>query len=161
MKKAPIPKDEKIRLCALEGLKLLDTETEERFDKITQKAIAMFNVPISTITLVDKDREWFKSYQGLSEREGSRDMSFCGHALLAEDVFIVEDTLADDRFSDNPMVTSDPYIRFYAGKTLYEHESQQPVGVFCIKDHKPRKMSLEEIASFLELAEEAEKEINK
>ena len=88
MEKAPIPKFEKERICALEGLKLLDTATEERFDKITQKAIERFSVPISTITLVDRNREWFKSVQGLKVREGPRDISFCGHALMSEIILI-------------------------------------------------------------------------
>jgi len=92
MQTAPIPSFEKERLCALEGLNLLDTATEERFDVITRKAISRFNVPISTITLVDKDREWFKSVQGLEKKEGPRDVSFCGHALMSEVLLIIEDT---------------------------------------------------------------------
>src|SRR3989338_7950862 len=103
MEKEPIPKFEKERICALEGLKLLDTATEERFDQITKKAIERFSVPISTITLVDKDREWFKSVQGLSRREGPRDISFCGHALMSEVLLVIEDTLNDLRFADNSM----------------------------------------------------------
>jgi len=158
---APIPTNEKERLCALQGLKLLDTATEERFDVITKKAIEKFAVPISTITLVDKDREWFKSVQGLAQTEGPRDISFCGHALMTEVLFVVEDTLVDPRFADNPMVKGEPHIRFYVGKSLYDRKSHLPVGVFCIKDIKPRKFSLVDIADFLELAEQAEAEINK
>lgn len=161
MQKAPIPTFEKERICAVEGLKLLDTATEERFDRITRAATERFSVPISTITIVDKDREWFKSFQGLEQREGPRDISFCGHALMSEIMLIIEDTLADPRFADNPMVKGSPYIRFYAGKSLYEKESHLPVGVFCIKDNKPRKFSLQDIHDFLELARQAEEEINK
>lgn len=161
MQKAPIPKFEKKRLCALSGLNLLDTVTEDRFDKITKDAVAKFSVPISTITLVDKNREWFKSVQGLEKREGPRDISFCGHALISEFVLIIEDTLNDQRFADNPMVKGEPFIRFYAGKSLYERGSNLPVGVFCIKDYKPRKFSLSDIEYFLELAKKAEDEINK
>ncbi len=161
MQKAPIPANDKERVCALEDLRLLDTVTEERFDRITKKAIEKFSVPISTITLVDKNREWFKSVQGLEKREGPRDISFCGHALMSEILLVIEDTLADPRFADNPMVKGDPFIRFYAGKSLYEKNSHLPVGVFCIKDTKPRKLSLSDVNDFLELAEEAENEINK
>lgn len=161
MQEAPIPNNEEERQCALEGLKLLDTATEERFDRITKKATERFSVPISTITLVDKDREWFKSAQGLKQREGPRNISFCGHALMSEIIMVIEDTLADPRFADNPMVKGDPSIRFYAGKSLYEKDSKLPVGVFCIKDHQPRKFSLSDMNDFLDLAEQAENEINK
>ncbi len=161
MQKAPIPKFEGERLCALEGLKLLDTATEERFDKITKKALERFSVPISTITLVDKDREWFKSVQGLTAKEGPRDISFCGHALMSEVILIIEDTLEDQRFADNPMVKGEPFIRFYAGKSLYERKSHLPVGVFCIKDTKPRKFGLSDMNDFLDLASQAEEEINR
>lgn len=161
MKKAPVPSYEEKRLCALYDLKILDTETEERFDKITREAINRFSVPISTITLVDKDREWFKSAQGLKVKEGERESSFCGHALISEVMMVIEDTLADPRFADNPMVTESPFIRFYAGKSLYERKTNMPVGVFCIKDIKPRKMSLKEVSDFLDLATKAEDEINR
>jgi len=161
MQKAPVPINDEARICAVEGLNLLDTASEERFDCITREAIKRFSVPISTITLVDKDREWFKSAQGLQVKEGPRDISFCGHALMSQVILIIEDTLADPRFADNPMVIGEPYIRFYAGKSLYDYKINLPVGVFCIKDHKPREMSLTEIDEFLELADRAEKEINK
>ena len=118
---APIPSNEKERLCALNDLKILDTANEERFDILTQEALERFSVPISTITLVDTDREWFKSVQGMTTKQGPRDISFCGHALMSEVVMIVEDTLLDKRFADNPMVTADPPIRFYAGKSLYHY----------------------------------------
>ncbi len=156
---APIPKDEKDRICAVIGLNILDTPNEERFDRITRKATELFDVPISTITIIDKDREWYKSKQGIDEPEGPRDISFCGHALTHENVLIIEDTLKNDDFKDNPYVTNKG-IRFYAGKSLYKKNSTITVGVFCIKDYKPRKMSLLEIGQFLELAEQAEKEIN-
>ncbi|MFA5987392.1 MAG: GAF domain-containing protein [Candidatus Paceibacterota bacterium] len=161
MQSAPIPENDAARVCALEGLNLLDTAPEERFDNITKKALERFQVPISTITLVDKNREWFKSVQGLSNKEGRRDISFCGHALMSEVILIIEDTLADPRFSDNPMVKGDPFIRFYAGKSLYDRASHLPVGVFCVKDKKPRKMNAKDISDFLELAKQAEDEINK
>ncbi len=161
MQKAPVPANEKERVCALEGLKLLDTASEERFDRLTKEATSRFSVPISTITLIDKDREWFKSAQGLQAKEGPRGVSFCGHALMSQIVMIIPDTSADPRFADNPMVKGKPFIRFYAGKSLYDHKSNLPVGVFCIKDHKPREMSVKDLSDFLDLADRAEKEINK
>lgn len=161
MQKAPIPANEEARLCALDDLKLLDTASEERFDRITREAIKRFSVPISTITLVDKDREWFKSVQGLSVKEGPRDISFCGHALMSQVILIIEDTLADPRFADNPMVKGEPFIRFYAGKSLYDRKTSLPVGVFCIKDREPKKMSMADIDDFLTLASQAEDEVNK
>ncbi len=161
MQKAPIPTNDKARVCALEGLHLLDTESEERFDRLTREAIERFSVPISTITLVDKDREWFKSVQGLTAREGPRDISFCGHALMFQIILIINDTLLDPFFADNPMVKGAPFIRFYSGKSLYDYETNLPVGVFCIKDTKPREMSINDINDFLDLASRAEEEINK
>jgi len=161
MIKAPIPENEKDRICAVFDLKILDTATEERFDLITRQAVVRFGVPISTITIIDKDREWYKSMQGLSKREGPRDISFCGHAMLHEEIYIIEDTLKDPIFADNPMVIGEPFIRFYAGKSLHDRKIGLPVGVFCIKDVKPRKMGLADIELFLQLAERAEDEVNK
>ena len=161
MQKAPIPTFEKERICAVEGLELLDTASEERFDLITKKAIEKFSVPICTITIIDKDREWYKSVQGLIGKEDSRDMSFCGHALVSEIILVIEDTLTDPRFLDNPKVIGNPYIRFYAGKSLYDSKNHMPVGVFCIKDHEPRKMTFADIKNFLDLARQAEEELNK
>jgi len=161
MQKAPIPEFEDERLSALKNLKLLDTDPEERFDSITKKVTQVFSVPISTVTLIDKNREWYKSVQGLDTKEGPRETSFCGHALTHEIVFVVEDTLKDPRFADNPMVIGGPKIRFYVGKALYDHKSKLPVGVLCMKDYKPRKFSLNDMSKFLEIAEEAEREINK
>jgi GAF domain-containing protein len=110
---------------------------------------------------VDRNREWFKSVQGLAQKEGPRSISFCGHALMSEVIMVIEDTLADPRFADNPMVKGSPGIRFYAGKSLYERKSNLPVGVFCIKDYKPRTFDLSDMNDFLDLAQQAEDEINK
>lgn len=161
MQTAPIPQDDAERLAAVHRLAILDTAPEERFDVITQEAVERLHVPISTITILDEKREWFKSCQGLTQKEGSREVSFCGHALLAKMFFYVEDTLKDERFVDNPMVTEYPFIRFYAGIALLDHKTGQPVGVFCVKDTKSRTITVEEIAIITELAEKAEKELNK
>lgn len=157
--KAPIPEDEKERLTSLRKLNILDTPTEERFDRITRLATQLFKVPISTITLVDSHREWFKSCQGLSGREGVRAISFCGHAVLAEDIFIISDTKKDPRFVRNPMVVGKPYIRFYAAVPLKAADGKK-VGVLCIKDLKPRKLSSENATLLKTLASWVELELN-
>ena len=160
MQNAPIPPNESERLEAVHRLAILDTESEERFDQITREAVEKLRVPISTISIIDSDREWFKSCQGLDNREGPRTTSFCGHAMLADQIFIVEDTLLDPRFKDNPMVVGKPHIRFYAGIALWDHFYNQPIGVFCIKDTVPRHLSMPELNILLDLAKRAEDEIN-
>ncbi len=158
---APIPAYEEERLQAVKSLNLLDTKSEVRFDHITEKAVKDLNAPISTITLVDKDREWYKSKQGIIESEGNRSDSFCGHTILGQNIFVVEDAKNDDRFKDNPKVIGGNKIRFYAGVALYDRKSKMPVGAFCVKDTKPRKMTVEEMNKVLQLAKEAENEINR
>ena len=142
MIEAPIPKNEAERLQALKDLGILDTPREERFDRITRLALKVFEVPISTLTLIDKDREWYKSCQGLPLREGARAISFCGHALLEEDILVIPDTLKDVRFADNPLVIGEPHIRFYAGVPVKDLKGNR-LGVFCIKDRVPREFPLE------------------
>ena len=107
--------DEAVRLTTLRSLDILDSLGEERFDRLTRMAKQMFRVPIALVSLVDENRQWFKSCVGLDVSETSRDISFCGHAILGDEVFVISDTLKDDRFSDNPLVLEDPHIRFYAG----------------------------------------------
>lgn len=160
MQPAPIPKNEKERLQAVSSLGLLDTKPEKRFDDITTEALQTFHVPISTISILDKDTEWFKSYQGLPDTQGERSISFCGHALLSQIVMVVEDTLLDERFFDNPNVISGPKIRFYAGVCLREKKTHSSVGVLCIKDTKPRKFSAEDVDKLMSLGKKAEEEIN-
>ena len=161
MQTAPLPKNEAERLLAVKALQILDTAPEARFDAITKEATVRLHVPISTVTIMDKDREWYKSCQGIGMREGPRAISFCGHAMSVKDLFIVEDTLLDDRFKDNPTVIKAPFIRFYAGISLYNEKNGLPVGVFCVKDTQPRKLTMEEINIFLQLAAVAEDEINR
>lgn len=159
MKEAPIPKNELKRIQSLYALDILDTPPEKRFDKLTKSAALIFHVPISTLTLIDANREWFKSCQGLSKTEGDRAISFCGHALVEDEILIIPDTLKDERFADNPMVTGEPYIRFYAGVPIMSADSQR-IGVFCIKDTKPREFSKEDRDILEGLAAWAELEIN-
>ena len=161
MKTAPIPSDENVRMEAVHRMAILDTKPESRFDVLTKEATEKLKIPISTITILDSKREWFKSCTGLDQKEGERAISFCAHALLVKNLFIIEDALEDERFKDNPMVVGSPFIRFYAGQALLDHKTGQPVGVFCIKDTKPRTLSLEEIGIFLNLTDRAEQELNK
>lgn len=156
----PIPANEKERLAAIARLGILDTPSEERFNAITTEASRRLHAPISTVSILDKDREWFKSCVGLDQTQGPREASFCGHSLLAQDIFIVEDTLLDERFADNPYVVGEPHLRFYAGVSLQDQKSGLPIGVLCVKDVRPRKLSSGEIAALIELAGKAEKEIN-
>lgn len=139
MIKAPIPPNESERLTALRALKILDTPPEERFDRITRLASRLFDMPIAYVALVDADRQWFKSSCGLSASETPRDISFCGHTILRDEMLLIPDTLRDPRFADNPFVTGDPRIRFYAGVPL-KVQGGHKVGTICIADHQPRKI---------------------
>lgn len=161
MQTAPIPEDEKERLEAVHRMAILDTKPEERFDRLTREATEKLKVPISTIAILDSNREWFKSCTGLDQKESDRAISFCGHALLTKELFIVEDTLEDNRFKDNPMVTGFPFIRFYAGQALLDYNTGKSIGVFCIKDTKPRKLSVDEVGLILDFANMAEIELNR
>ena len=159
MKTAPIPSDEFKRILSVLTLNLLDTPPEERFDQLTRCATLIFHVPISTLTLIDATREWFKSCQGLSNIEGDRAISFCGHALVENEILVVPDTTKDERFADNPLVTGEPFIRFYAGVPIMGADGAR-VGVFCIKDIKPREFSKEDREILKGLAIWAQLEIN-
>jgi GAF domain-containing protein len=161
MQPAPIPRNEKERLAALMELKILNTKPEYRFDSLTKQAITRFQVPIATISIIDSDREWFKSCQGLDTKEAPRSTSFCGHVMSSNYIFVIEDTLLDERFADNPQVIGKPFIRFYAGVALRNKQRDLPVGVFCIKDIKPRQFSVKDITDLLALATRAEEELNK
>lgn len=157
----PIPADEQNRLNALYQMGLLDTPPEERFDAITKQAVQRYNAMLSTISILDKDREWFKSCSGIPmDKEEPRETSFCGHALAEKTIFIIEDATKDPRFIDNPHVVGPPFVRFYAGVALYDHATNQPIGVFCIKDNKPRKFDERDIADLLAFAKQAEHELN-
>ncbi len=159
MLKAPIPKNEKFRLKSLQKLKILDTAPEDRFDRITNLASRLFDVPIATLTLVDSNREWFKSVCGLNKRESDRAISFCGHAMLAEDIFIIPDATKDPRFADNPMVIGKPFIRFYAGVPIFSSDGHR-MGTFCIKDRKPRVFSKKDQELLKALASWSQTELN-
>jgi len=132
-----MPADEAGRLVALRELLILDTPPEERFDRITAFAQSEFDVPTVLVSLVDGERQWFKSKVGLGACETPRDISFCGHAILAPDVMVVPDARVDPRFADNPLVTGDPFIRFYAGAPLVLPNGHA-VGTLCLISPEPR-----------------------
>lgn len=139
MKTPAIPDNEAERINALRELLILDTNPEDRFDIITTYAAAQFSVPIALVSLIDTDRQWFKSAYGLEAKETSRDISFCGHAILQGEVFEISDATLDPRFMDNPLVTGEPKIRFYAGYPLTLKNGHR-VGTLCLIDRKPNRL---------------------
>ena len=153
----PLPDDEDQRIAALQALKILDTDPEERFDRITRLAARFFNVPIALVCLVDVNRQWFKSSYGLGISETSRDISFCCHAILNTEILVVEDATKDERFVDNPLVSGDPDIRFYAGKTLVVDGNL--VGTLCLIDRQPRVFSAEDKVLLQDLGALVESEL--
>ena len=158
MKIPDTPQDEEARLNALRSLNVLDTPSEERFDRLTRLAKRMFDVPIALVSLVDENRQWFKSCIGLNVSETPRDISFCGHAILGNEIFIIPDATEDERFSDNPLVLNEPYIRFYAGCPLRYLDGSM-LGTLCIIDTQPRVLNREDLDALKDLAELAEHEL--
>jgi len=160
IEKPAIPSNEIERLAALRALQMLDTTAEERFDRITRIAQWHFGEPTALISLVDAKRQWFKSRQGMAATETSRDVSFCGHAILGEDIFYVPNALDDPRFADNPLVTGDPNVRFYAGAPLHAPGGER-VGTLCILGDQPRELSAADFAVLRDLADCAEGELER
>ena len=154
-----MPLDETQRLAALRSIDILDTDAEERFDRLTRLAKRVFDVPIALVSLVDEDRQWFKSTVGLDACETPRDISFCGHAILGDGPFVIDDTLQDERFVDNPLVTGEPGIRFYAGMPL-RHLNGAKMGTLCIIDRVPRRLEDADLAMLRDLADMAESELS-
>ncbi|MGA8740708.1 MAG: GAF domain-containing protein [Terracidiphilus sp.] len=157
MQPPAFPSDESSRIEALLALNILDTQPEERFDRLTRLAKRVFNVPYSTISMIDTHRQWFKSIQGLTLCQTSRDISFCAHAILYDDILYVENALKDERFHDNPVVVGDPKIRFYAGCSLDVNGFK--MGTFCVFDKKPRPFTAEDRQLLKDLAALAELEL--
>lgn len=142
---AQIPESEDRRLQALKDLLILDTTREERFDRITKFASFEFDVPIVLISLIDKDRQWFKSTIGLEVCSTSRDVSFCSHAILQENIMVIEDASKDERFFDNPLVLNEPHVRFYAGAPLTLPTGEK-IGTLCLIDQKPNTLDEDDLS---------------
>jgi len=159
-RKAPLPLDEEKRLVAVHALNLLDTEAEERFDRHARIAAAALDMPIALVTLIDKDRQWFKSHEGFDFSETPRDIGFCSHAILKDEPLIVTDALMDDRFADNPAVIDEPRVRFYAGVPLKAPDGSR-VGALCIVDHKPRQLSPAQVRVLQDVARLVEEELRR
>ncbi len=158
MKKPEFPANEQERLQALQSLGILDTESEERFDRLTRMARRMFRVPIALVSLVDTERQWFKSRAGLDAPETPRDISFCGHTILGDDIFVIVDARNDIRFADNPLVTGAPHIRFYAGAPLRDLKGYK-LGTLCLIDTEPRSLDASDLQDLRDLADMAQSEL--
>jgi phosphoribosyl 1,2-cyclic phosphodiesterase/GAF domain-containing protein len=156
--RAELPADEAERITALNQLKVLDSGPEERFDRITRLAAAMFNVPVSLITLVDSERQWFKSTCGIEASETPRDESFCSHAVSTRMPLVVPDALRDSRFAENPLVSGGPRVRFYCGYPLFLDDGSC-VGTLCLLDNRPRDFGGRGLALLGDLAQLVTKEL--
>lgn len=156
MQRPQIPVDEAKRLAALYATELYGSEPEVAFDRITHLASKLLDMPTALISLVGSDTQWFKSRCGFAGQTTSRDVSFCGHAILSDQALVVEDALLDERFADNPLVVGKPHIRFYAGVQLYSVERAK-LGTLCVLDTRPRTLDagqLEELHALARMAEE-------
>jgi GAF domain-containing protein len=161
MPAADLPPDEAERLRALRELELLDSEPEEEFDELVRRAAEATGAPIAVITLVDEARQWFKARVNLELESTDRDLAFCAHAILSpDDLTIVPDTLEDERFNDNLLVTEDPNIRFYAGAPIFTPDGF-PIGTLCVIDAAPRGLSEEQADALRDLAREVSKQIER
>ena len=154
--KALQPLREKERLDNLHSLQILDTPSEKEYDELVELASKICHVPIALISLIDEKRQWFKARIGLEVNETDRDFSFCAHAILKNNLFIVEDASNDPRFFDNPLVTNFPNMRFYAGAQLVS-ENGYKLGTLCVIDDKPRNLSWEQISALRVIANAVEK----
>jgi diguanylate cyclase (GGDEF)-like protein len=154
-----IPLDEARRLTALHATRLLGSQPEDAFDRITRMATRLLKMPIALVSLVDKDIQWFKSRCGFAATQTARDISFCGHAILDHEPLVVPDALLDPRFADNPLVLDPPHIRFYAGVQLYSID-RLPIGTLCVLDRVPRQLGEDELDILRDLARMVEQLIH-
>ena len=148
---APLPDDEDHRVQRLNDLEVLDTPHESRFDRYTQEVSELLDMPVALVSLVDTDRQWFKSAHGIDLTETPRDMSFCAHAILDNEVLQVPDAMDDGRFAENPAVAGDPRVRFYAGAPL-ELSDGSTVGTLCVIDYRPRLLTQAQLDELRRLA---------
>lgn len=158
MKKPDTPQNEDLRLKSLAALDILDTPAEERFDRVVRMAMRMFDVPVAFISLIDAERQWFKSSIGLEFSEIPREHAICAHAILGDDVFKLADAAADHRFADGPLVLSDTGARFYASYPL-KLANGVTIGTLCIIDHYARDLDDDQVLLLRDLAEIVEREL--
>jgi serine/threonine-protein kinase len=158
MLEAPIPDDEEKRLALLKACHIMYTPAEEAFDDVAQLAADLCGTEIALITLVDADRQWFKARVGVEQTETARDLSFCGHCINERHPMVIEDTLLDPRFADNPLVTGEPHLRFYAGVPLLL-DGGSAVGAISVADRSPRAISPRQVASLERLAAQISREL--
>ncbi len=140
MLKPNLPENEELRLKELRDFQILDSESETAFDELTKLASEICGTKISVISLIDSDRQWFKSTTGIDAKQTPRDVSWCGHAILKDEIFEVPDSQLDERFKDNPLAVGEPYVRFYAGAPLITHNGYR-LGTLCVIDNEPKKLS--------------------
>lgn len=152
---AQLPDNESTRLKALRELDILDSLEEQAYDDLTAIAAQIAGVPIALVSLIDKDRQWFKSHHGLAARETPRDYAFCAHAILGDQPFVIEDARRDVRFHDNPLTTGAPEVVFYAGVPL-SLDGENKLGTLCVIDHQPRQLSPEQLMTLAALARQVE-----
>jgi diguanylate cyclase (GGDEF)-like protein len=154
----PLPADEEQRLRDLERYGILEGDGDEHFERILDLTAAIFRTPIVAISLVEADRQWFLARRGLDVRETPREMAFCAHAIVHDEVMVVPDARADERFRSNPLVFADPHIRFYAGAPLKTPDGHN-LGTLCVIDREPRELSTEQRALLHRLAQLAMREL--
>ncbi|HEV8550560.1 MAG TPA: protein kinase, partial [Polyangiaceae bacterium] len=158
MLRAPIPDDEENRLSLLRACNIIYTPAEAAFDDVARLAADICGTEIALITLVDADRQWFKARVGVTQTDTARDLSFCGHCITDRHPLVVEDTHSDGRFADNPLVTGDPHIRFYAGVPLLVAEGSA-VGALSVADRSPKSLTPRQITSLERLAAQVSREL--
>ena len=153
---APKPNGEEARLAALREYQVVETEAEQAFDDLAQLASSLCRTPIALVSLIESERQWFKSKVGIQATECPRDVSFCSYAILQSDLMMVRDTLADPRFATSPLVLSEPKARFYAGLPLFTADGKHALGTLCVLDVVPRDLSGDQINTLRALARQAE-----
>ncbi|MDC3959309.1 sensor histidine kinase [Polyangium jinanense] len=159
MKAAPAPADEIERLAALSDAAILDTPPERAFDDLTRLAASICRTPIALVSLVDRERQWFKSKVGLDASETPREVAFCAHAILGDELFLVPDAYDDERFADNPLVTGAPNVRFYAGAPLATADGHN-IGTLCVIDNGPRQLDDDQRSALSALARQVAAQID-